>query len=263
MATRMSGPAPGFVGFSPDAILFAISQYNLSGGAQKRLAHSLAEASPVPTRLLRMEGPGQPLTAALDDLVEAGHRSILLQPIGLPFPEALRAWLPGAVGHWLAGQPETERPQVHIGAELLELADIAGFAAHAALEGAEKSQPAGPENTALGKPGWQDPPDFKHHLIVCTGPRCNYRDSASLLVALKQEIAEARIGNECLTTRAGCMFPCNQGPVLAVYPRGEWYRLPDAGAVRRFVETVLVEGRTAPDLLVHTARLAREDLVVY
>jgi (2Fe-2S) ferredoxin len=45
--------------------------------------------------------------------------------------------------------------------------------------------------------------------------------------------------------------------VVALYPRGEWYRLPDADSVTRFVGTVLVAGGTLPDLLIHTAKSVR------
>jgi (2Fe-2S) ferredoxin len=240
----------------PDAILFAISQYNLSGGAQKRLAAALEQGSSLPMRLVRMEGPGQPLGAALDALVAAGHCNILVQPLGLPFPESLRAWLPGAIGHWLA--QSSGGVTVLLGKELADISDILAASARSAIAHADEAEPASAANMALGKPGWQDPPDFKHHLIVCTGPRCAYRDAASLLVALKDEVARQKVSNDCLTTRTGCMFPCNQGPMVAVYPKGEWYRLADAGDVTRFVQTVLVGGRTEPDLLIHTARLARE-----
>jgi len=121
----------------------------------------------------------------------------------------------------------------------------------------DKARPVAGVKPSLGKPGWQDPPDFTHHLLVCTGPRCHYRDAASLLHALKEETARQGIANECLTARTGCLYPCNQGPMVALYPRGEWYRLPDADSVRRFVGDVLAEGRTLPDLLIHTAKAAR------
>lgn len=44
--------------------------------------------------------------------------------------------------------------------------------------------------------------------------------------------------------------------MVALYPKGEWYRLPDAESVRRFVGRVLVAGETLPDLLIHTAKAA-------
>ena len=52
-------------------------------------------------------------------------------------------------------------------------------------------------------------------------------------------------------------YPCNKGPVLALYPHGAHYRLPPIAATRRFVREVPVEGGTAEDLKFHTARLSR------
>lgn len=240
----------------PDAIIFAISQQNLSAGAQKRLAQSLSDASRIQTRLVRLEGSGDPLTLALDELVAEGYNSILVQPMGIPFPEALRVWLNGAIGHWLDRKSASIRPHVLIGGELADIADLAGFAVEASLAGSCHAKVADTSNTALGKPGWQNPPDFTHHIIVCTGARCNYRDSASLLLSLKAEIAQAGVGEKCLTTGTGCMFPCNKGPMVAVYPRGEWYHLPDAPSVARFVSTVLANDDTLHTHLIHTAKSA-------
>ena len=112
---------------------------------------------------------------------------------------------------------------------------------------------------ALGKPGWTDPPDFDFHLLVCTGPRCQMRDASSLSHILKAECAEAGIAKRCLTTTTGCIFPCNKGPVVAVYPQGDWFHVPDRTAARRLVREVLCEGFTLPDLHFHTARRARAD----
>lgn len=241
---------------TPDAIIFAISQQNLSAGAQKRLAQSLADASRIQTRLVRLEGPGDPLTLTLDELLADGYSSILVQPIGIPFPEALRVWLTGAIGHWLNTKSTSIRPLIFIGGELADIADLAGFAVEAALAGSCKAKLTDTNNTALGKPGWQNPPDFIHHIIVCTGPRCHYRDSASLLTSLKAEIAQVGVGEKCLTTGTGCMFPCNKGPMVAVYPRGEWYHLPDAHSVTQFVSTVLANDDTLHTHLIHTAKAA-------
>ena len=76
---------------------------------------------------------------------------------------------------------------------------------------------------------------------------------------LKEELKAAGVLDRCLTTRTGCIYPCNRGPVLALYPHGHWYRLPDLTATRRFVREVLVEGGTAADLRFHIARAARPD----
>src|SRR5690606_38051401 len=81
------------------------------------------------------------------------------------------------------------------------------------------------QKPSLGKPGWSQPPPFRHHLIVCTGPRCHFRGAPNLKLALSEELAHTGLAAECLVATSGCLYPCNQGPLLAAYPRGEWYRL--------------------------------------
>lgn len=222
----------------------------------RRMETALAAQSPVPIRLIRLEGPGTALPDILDAVAADGHRSILVQPLGLPFPEGLLAWLPGALGNWLAAQTP-DRFTLRLGKDMCDISDILDRAVAASLDALPDATAVDAGNTKLGKPGWQNPPDFTHHLLVCTGPRCQYRDSASLLNELKETIAAAGLSRDCLTTRTGCMFPCNQGPMVAVYPRGEWYRLESRADVQRFVSLVLRDGDTVPDLLIHTARDAR------
>ena len=236
----------------PEIILFAISQHNLSAGKFRAMAARLEAACAVPSMLVRLEGTGTSLPDALDELVAQGRRRILVQPIGLPFMESMRAWLPGAISHWLERTGRTDL-DLTIGREITDETDLLEHVASIALANAGTALPAIDTRPSLGKPGWETPPDFAHHIFVCTGPRCHYRDAASLTLALKAELTRQDASRKCLTTRTGCMFPCNKGPMVAVYPRGEWYHLPDGDAVTRFVKSVIVEETTASDLLFFTA----------
>lgn len=240
----------------PDACLFVISAYNLSQRRLDELRRMTAERAPCPSMLIRLEGTATALPEALDSLYGDGHRRILIQPMGMPFTESLLAWLPGAAASWVSAQGHDD-VDVVIGTESSRWQAVIDMAVDTALANAGEARSIREAKPSLGKPGWQDPPDFIHHLLVCTGPRCHYRDAASLLHALRQETARQGVSGDCLTARTGCLFPCNQGPMVALYPRGEWYRLPDASSVRRFVGEVLVEGRTASDLLIHTAKAVR------
>ena len=241
----------------PDACLFVISAYNLSQRRLTQLRQATEAEAPCPSLLIRLEGTGASLPQALDMLYADGHRRILIQPLGMPFTESLLAWLPGATASWVE-QRGLGDVWLAIGQESSLAPSVMTEAVQQAFANIDKARPVAGIRPSLGKSGWQDPPDFSHHLLVCTGPRCHYREAASLLHALKEETSRQGIAHECLTARTGCLYPCNQGPMVAVYPRGEWYRLPDAASVRRFVGDVLAEGRTIPDLLIHTARAARE-----
>ena len=246
----------GGIPFQPDAVIFVLSQYSLSAGALRRIGNGLADGAELPSLTVRLEETDLTLPRALDQFSNAGHRSILIQPLGFPFPEGMRSWLEGALGNWLSRQNSTGL-LLALGRELITEPAMLGQIAANAVATADTAVAVDTGNTALGKPGWNELPDFTHHLLVCTGPRCQYRDASSLAVALKTAIARAGHSRKCLTTRTGCMFPCNKGPLVAVYPKGEWYHLEDAADVSRFVDTVIGSDQTLPDRLVHIARDAR------
>lgn len=233
----------------PDAVIVCISQQHLSAARQRELADAVTAGLRIPARLIRLEGTGPHLGEVLDELVRAGHRTILVQPLGLPFSQSLAAWLPGVLAHWKAARPDADvalllGPDQAIAPEI-----ISGIVATAIA--ADTATPITDQRPSLGKPGWNHPPPFRHHLIVCTGPRCHFRGAPNLKLALSEELARTGLAGNCLVATSGCLYPCNQGPLLAAYPRGEWYRLLDREAVARFVETVIGRNEPAPDLVVH------------
>jgi len=205
--------------------------------------------------LIRLEGGiGCSLFEALDEMRRDGAQVIRVQPIGLPFPEGLLSWLPGVLSHW-QGRPINAGITVTLGPE----PSRASVGSAEMLKALLEESPTSIETVkpALGKSGWEAPPDFDFHLLICTGPRCQMRDAASLSHILKAECAEAGIAKRCLTTTTGCIYPCNKGPVVAVYPQGDWFHVPDRSAARRLVREVLCAERPLPDLHFHTARRAR------
>lgn len=237
-------------------VLFACSSTHLSGGGFQRLENICAAATNRPHLLIRLEDMGKSLFEALDEMRRGGAQLIRLQPIGLPFPECLLTWLPGVLAHWQSRPinaditvtlgPDPSRAEIGSAAQLKQLLSL----------GASTIEDVKP---SLGKPGWETPPDFDFHLLVCTGARCQLRDRANLAQTLKAECAAAGIAKRCLTTTTGCIFPCNKGPVVAVYPHGDWFHVPDRTAVRRLVREVLCKGRSLPEFHFHTARRARVD----
>ena len=234
----------------PDAVIICISQQHLRAARQRELDEAVKAGSPIPSVLVRLEGTGPHLGDALDGLVAEGHHTILVQPLGLPFSQSLAAWLPGVLAHW---QEERNRPDVTLllGPDQAVDGSTVGRLVADSLS-AEAALPiTGNQRPSLGKPGWNRPPPFRHHLIVCTGPRCHFRGAPNLKLALSEELARTGLADECLVATSGCLYPCNQGPLLAAYPRGEWYRLLDRADVDRFVQIVIGQNRPVPDLIVH------------
>ncbi|WP_179378185.1 (2Fe-2S) ferredoxin domain-containing protein [Jannaschia marina] len=236
------------------ATLFVISAPSLSRGALTRLEAAARAATPGPVRLIRLEGTEPSLVDALDAMRAEGHRRIRVQPFGVPFPEGLLTWLPGVMADWRT-RGDNADTTLEMGPD--PATDAGSLAAQATAALSRRARSVEATSPRLGKPGWADPPDFEFHLLVCTGPRCAVHGAASFTHLLKEELKEAGVFDRCLTTRTGCIYPCNRGPILALYPHGHWYRLPDRAAVRRFVADVLMAGGTADDLRFHTARAAR------
>lgn len=238
-----------------DAIVFVVSQPNLSARRLAELQASFIASTDHPSVLCRLEGGGPPLVALLDDFRNEGYTRILVQPLGLPFSEGLLVWLRGALSDW-QNREENRRISIFLGRDISTEALLAKAITDRVVALVDTAQPVATYRPSLGKPGWDEVPCFAHHLLVCTGARCQYRGAASLLQSLKDEISQQGVSRKCLTTRTGCLQPCNKGPMVAVYPRGEWYCLPDSNSVSRFVSSVVAGSMTLSDLLIHSAEAA-------
>lgn len=229
-----------------DATLFLISAQYVSSGRFRALAQALEGALPN-AQALRLEAEGRGLWAALDAWAVRGAQRIVLRPVGLPFSQSLERWLPGAAGHWLS-QHKGAAPALMIADPLQTDAGVIAAVAQAA----PTLRPIAPSPDGHLGQGWDRPPPMRHHLLVCTGPRCHLRDAPNLADLLRHEIGRAGLSDACLITTTGCLFPCNQGPSLVHYPAGHWYRIADARALRRFVNEALVAGRIPQELHYHT-----------
>lgn len=233
-----------------DAILFLVSQPYLKGKRLKALQAGLAAACPVPSAVVRMEGRDSGPMPALDRLAAEGARTILVQPVGVPFSDSLFAWLPGALAHWQRRSGNTAIT-LRLAADQIGDDTVLAAIAGSALANSEGATLIDPQAGSIDGAGWDEVPAFRHHLLVCTGPRCNFRESGSLRTVLAEELTRAGLARECLVATTGCLFPCNNGPVVAHYPAGRWYRLQTPSEVARFVSGVLKGGETLPDLIIH------------
>ncbi|SHF48337.1 (2Fe-2S) ferredoxin domain-containing protein [Devosia limi] len=238
-------------GSVPDAILFLISQQYLSARRQRMLSDGLAAAVSLPSRLIRLEGVGAHLGETLDAMRDDGFTDILVQPLGLPFSESLTAWVPGVLAHWLSVQALDKGLVLRFASDPSGDSDVVASLAAQTMANALLAEPVDPARASLGKPGWQDPPAFDHHILVCTGPRCHFRGARSLRTALAEELARQNLASRCLVAQTGCLYPCNQGPMLALYPAGEWYQLIEEEHVARFVTEVIGQGASLPEFIIH------------
>ncbi|WP_068114400.1 hypothetical protein [Tropicimonas marinistellae] len=89
-------------------------------------------------------------------------------------------------------------------------------------------------------------PEFTIHVIVFNGARPVFHGAPNLAHMIKAECALAGITERCLITTSDGPSPCHPQPVAAVYPRGDWYSIPDRRAARRLVSEVLCDSQPLP-----------------
>ena len=76
----------------------------------------------------------------------------------------------------------------------------------------------------------------RKHVLVCGNADCATRGSVALLVALRRHVRDAALDDDVRVTRTSCLGRCGEGPTVAVYPDGVWYRgvaAADAGELVR------------------------------
>jgi sirohydrochlorin cobaltochelatase len=62
------------------------------------------------------------------------------------------------------------------------------------------------------------------HVLVCGNVDCAARGSIGLIAALRLLLKQRGRDRDIRVTRTACMGRCGEGPTLAVYPDGIWYR---------------------------------------
>jgi sirohydrochlorin ferrochelatase/(2Fe-2S) ferredoxin len=65
---------------------------------------------------------------------------------------------------------------------------------------------------------------LKKHVLVCGNVDCAERGSLELIAAMRQHIKDGDRGRDIRVTRTSCMGRCGEGPTVAIYPDGVWYR---------------------------------------
>ncbi|MEV5000306.1 (2Fe-2S) ferredoxin domain-containing protein [Nocardioides sp. LML1-1-1.1] len=170
---------------------------------------------------------GTPAVAdELDRLAACGVTAVELVGLGLGAPTA-RSWLRRVAGDWVRRHPE-----------------VTVVVAERPVTGSE---------APLTSPAWEDVPRHARQVLVCRGPRCSARGSDATAAALADELRRRGLGDDdVLLTATGCLFPCNQAPLVVVHPDDAWYGAVDPECARRIVGDHLVE-----DAPVAAHRLAR------
>ena len=212
------------------------------------LARRLRSAYPewlVEIALLEQGGPSLP--QALDSCQRAGAGTIVVLPVFLPLEAATRNWLRFLARRWRERLPAPARvllagPFDNLG----NLADAAAESVSLALQsGAAVSAASG--RAGAPDPDWSVIPPHAYHVLFCQGPRCTAAGAAEVGAYLRTRLKDAGLDHgpgHVLAARTGCLYPCNLGPVMVVYPEGTWYCGLDEDAVSRIVDRHFLNGET-------------------
>lgn len=87
------------------------------------------------------------------------------------------------------------------------------------------------------------------HVLVCANADCAERGSVLLLGALRRRIKDAGREHDIRVTRTHCMGRCGEGPTMAVYPDGIWYRGVTERDAAELVEVHLLGDRLVSRLV--------------
>jgi sirohydrochlorin ferrochelatase/(2Fe-2S) ferredoxin len=81
------------------------------------------------------------------------------------------------------------------------------------------------------------------HVLVCGNVDCAARGSVALITCLRRLLKHRGREREIRVTRTACMGRCGEGPTVAVYPDGIWYRGVTEADAGDLVDEHLLGGR--------------------
>lgn len=81
------------------------------------------------------------------------------------------------------------------------------------------------------------------HVLVCVNADCADRGSVTLIATLRRLLKDAGRELDIKVTRTLCMGRCGEGPTVAVYPDGIWYRGVQETDAKELVDEHLLRDR--------------------
>lgn len=182
-----------------------------------------------------LQGDGPSLSRTLTALDEAGDDPVVLVGVSGDGIAAGLSWVRRVAAHWMRETGSALEisvvPSIARSTDVGELDVIASF----------DPRPVTGREAPLENPTWEKVPAYRHHVLVCRGPRCTAKGSDETIAALSTALWERRLlDRDVLVASTGCLSPCNSSPVVVVHPADEWYGPVDADAARALVEGRLV-----------------------
>ena len=195
--------------------------------------------------LLEQGGPSLP--QALESSRRAGAGTAVLLPVFMPVEAATRNWLRFVAQRW---QRRFTAPlEILLGDLFNDSHDVADAAVQAVSRSlvSKTTLASDSGNAGTPDPDWSVIPPHAYHMLFCHGPRCTAAGAAELGAYLRKRLKDAGLDGgpgHVLAARTGCLYPCNLGPVMVVYPEGTWYCGLGEDAISRIVDCHFLNGKT-------------------
>jgi NADH:ubiquinone oxidoreductase subunit F (NADH-binding)/(2Fe-2S) ferredoxin len=103
---------------------------------------------------------------------------------------------------------------------------------------------------------------YRAHVLICGGTSCVLKGSKAVKSALMHELASRNLTDEIKVVETGCLGPCDDGPVIVIYPEGTMYCKLTVGDACEIVEEHLLKGRIV-DRLLKEQPIEESDFVSY
>jgi (2Fe-2S) ferredoxin len=85
--------------------------------------------------------------------------------------------------------------------------------------------------------------NYQKHFFICTnqkenGEGCAQYHTKDICKNLKQIFRDQGNGDIAMRiNQSGCLGECSKGPVMVVYPQGDWYQFFDQDDVHQIIQT--------------------------
>ncbi len=203
----------------------------------------------------------QPALPEALDLCAAAH-TIVIVPVMVPDEPSLRRWLHKLIMRWRAAHDGGATcPRLIFAQPLLQtpqLVDVlAGSVQEVLMRSDTQDVPAvvGDDDWQHDPKGWSMVPEHQHHVLWCTGPRCAAKGAVQLWPELARTVREsAGLKKKVMLLQTSCQYPCNHGPLMIVYPGGQWYGPMESSNIASVLSQHVLHGEVSEDFRVHGPR---------
>ena len=98
---------------------------------------------------------------------------------------------------------------------------------------------------------------YKQHIFCCTNERkaghkngcCSSKGSLKITNYVKARVKELGI-KDIRVNKSGCLNRCDLGPVVVMYPEGNWYKIETKEDVDRFLQEKILNSSEIEELRV-------------